>query len=845
VIKTASNSTVYLIDPDNKKRPLSASALSQLYNQSTDARTGTDFTSWVITVGQDELDLYELGGSIFAALPGNGQPFPDGKLISYNGQVSIVTGVGKRRPFATESTFTGLGFKFCQVVNLSQTEYNSYPAGPWVDAMPLLTSSVSLSPGPYVVGQNITGSFTIKNVGYQSITFSSLGIGGRLNGTTVYDMNFVSTTLSAGSSYPYGSQPRQLTSSGTYDFFAAYQENNGHWAISVPAASGVIRSRQISVGSCTYSISSTSASFSASGGPGSFGVTTQTGCGWSASSDVGWITTSSSGTGSGTVNYSVAQNSSTSSRTGHVNVQGQTHTVTQSGISCTYSISPPSASFSSSGGPGSFGVTTQTGCGWSASSDVGWITTTSSSTGSGTVNYSVGQNSSTSSRTGHVTVQGQTHTVTQAGTVTPLPDLIVTSLTAAISGSIGGQITVSVTVANQGSANAGAFRLGFYFSTDSTITTGDTFTGWSCDFQSGLAAGASSTCGGPIGVPSSLAPGNYYFGAMADDVGQVAESNETNNARAADSGTIVLSAGTCANPHNLTSGQVFNGNTSGGQSSFGSYSCVGWSESGPERVHTITLGSSATITATLSDLLVDLDVFILSSCSPNSCLAFGDNSASANLGPGTYYILVDGYQGAVGTYTLTVSGGQRFLDVPPSHPYYAYIERIAQLGVTVGCTPTTYCPDGNVTRAEMAVFIERVLGAFNPPPPSSQQFSDVPPTHWAYNQIGDFANRGITVGCTPTTYCPNGNVTREEMAVFLERAVGRPNPPFPTSQRFVDVPPTQWSYAHVESFVANGLSEGIMDVIKRDCNSDGFHFCPSRALTRGEMAAWLVIAFNL
>jgi len=62
-------------------------------------------------------------------------------------------------------------------------------------------------------------------------------------------MNFVSTTLAAGSTYTYSSQPRQLTSSGTYDFFAAYQENNGHWATSVLAPPGIVRSRQITVSS--------------------------------------------------------------------------------------------------------------------------------------------------------------------------------------------------------------------------------------------------------------------------------------------------------------------------------------------------------------------------------------------------------------------------------------------------------------------------------------------------------------------------------------------------------------------------------------------------------------------
>jgi hypothetical protein len=122
-----------------------------------------------------------------------------------------------------------------------------------------------------------------------------------------------------------------------------------------------------------------------------------------------------------------------------------------------------------------------------------------------------------------------------------LPDLVVTSLTAPTTATIGGTISISVSVLNQGSASAGPFYLGFYFSTDSTITASDTYSGWSCYFSSGVVTGATSTCSGSIGVPSSLAPGTYYLGAIADFLGQVAESNENNNARSADTGPIVLS----------------------------------------------------------------------------------------------------------------------------------------------------------------------------------------------------------------------------------------------------------------------------------------------------------------
>ncbi len=84
---------------------------------------------------------------------------------------------------------------------------------------------------------------------------------------------------------------------------------------------------------CSYSLSSNSASAAATGGSGSFSVTAGTGCAWSATSNATWLTTSSSGSGGGTVNYTVAANNSTSSRTGTITVGGQTFTVTQAAAS--------------------------------------------------------------------------------------------------------------------------------------------------------------------------------------------------------------------------------------------------------------------------------------------------------------------------------------------------------------------------------------------------------------------------------------------------------------------------------------------------------------------------------
>jgi Zn-dependent metalloprotease len=86
-------------------------------------------------------------------------------------------------------------------------------------------------------------------------------------------------------------------------------------------------------GTCSFSISPTSAGIAAAGGTGTVTVTATAGCTWSAVSNSSFIavTSGSLGTGNGTVGYSVAANTLTTSRTGTLTVAGQTFTVTQAG----------------------------------------------------------------------------------------------------------------------------------------------------------------------------------------------------------------------------------------------------------------------------------------------------------------------------------------------------------------------------------------------------------------------------------------------------------------------------------------------------------------------------------
>jgi all-beta uncharacterized protein len=84
-------------------------------------------------------------------------------------------------------------------------------------------------------------------------------------------------------------------------------------------------------------------------------------------------------------------------------------------VTCTYSLFPTSQSVTASATTGTLSVTSPSGCTWTSSSNVDWITITSgrSGSGNGTVVYAVAANPHSSSRIGTLTIAGQTFTVTQ------------------------------------------------------------------------------------------------------------------------------------------------------------------------------------------------------------------------------------------------------------------------------------------------------------------------------------------------------------------------------------------------------------------------------------------------
>jgi len=187
---------------------------------------------------------------------------------------------------------------------------------------------------------------------------------------------------------------------------------------------------------------------------------------------------------------------------------------------------------------------------------------------------------------------------------------------------------------------------------------------------------------------------------------------------------------------------------------------------------------------------------------------------------------------------LDAVSAERFSDVPPDHWAFSFIETLADSGITAGCGNDNYCPSSPVTRAQMAVFLERGIHGsdFSPPAATGNVFLDVAATDFAASFIEQLFRDGITSGCGNNNYCPEAAVTRDQMAVFLLRAKhGSGYSPPPAIGVFNDVLLSHWAVHWIEQLAAEGITSG--------CGNG--NYCPGATVTRDQMAVFLVRTFGL
>jgi hypothetical protein len=183
------------------------------------------------------------------------------------------------------------------------------------------------------------------------------------------------------------------------------------------------------------------------------------------------------------------------------------------------------------------------------------------------------------------------------------------------------------------------------------------------------------------------------------------------------------------------------------------------------------------------------------------------------------------------------STSPQFNDLTSSNPFYNHINVLRLWSITTGCTATNYCPGANVTRGQMAVFVIRSLMGDTFPFPETPYFTDVPATHPFFKYIQKMRDLNITAGCGADTYCPDSNVTRGEMAVFLVRGKLRPlhgeNFPSPETAFFTDVQGNHPFFKHIQKLRELGVTSG--------CTATTY--CPDGLVTREQMAAFISRAF--
>ncbi len=192
-----------------------------------------------------------------------------------------------------------------------------------------------------------------------------------------------------------------------------------------------------------------------------------------------------------------------------------------------------------------------------------------------------------------------------------------------------------------------------------------------------------------------------------------------------------------------------------------------------------------------------------------------------------------------------------FSDVPagPSDAYWALweIEAAYAAGIVQGYSDGTYQPTSPVTRDQMAVYVSRALAggdALVPAGPSTATFSDVATDYWAFKYVEYAVDQGVVKGYSDGTYEPTGQVTRDQMSVFIARAIATPadgadlvNYTPPTTATFPDVPTDFWAYKYVE-YIAQpgvGVTKGYPD--------GDYH--PEYICTRDQMAVYVARAFRL
>lgn len=173
-----------------------------------------------------------------------------------------------------------------------------------------------------------------------------------------------------------------------------------------------------------------------------------------------------------------------------------------------------------------------------------------------------------------------------------------------------------------------------------------------------------------------------------------------------------------------------------------------------------------------------------------------------------------------------------FTDVEENGWYHTGVDFMVKNGFMNGVADDAFDVDGNLTRAQLVTILYRIAG--EPESTATNPFADVADGQWYTNAVIWAAENGIVKGVNTTTFAPNDQITREQIATILfryakaEKVEGK-LADFPDAEKVSDYAADAMAWA-VEQGLINGISE-----------SDGkTYLAPQETATRAQIAVILM-----
>jgi hypothetical protein len=195
-----------------------------------------------------------------------------------------------------------------------------------------------------------------------------------------------------------------------------------------------------------------------------------------------------------------------------------------------------------------------------------------------------------------------------------------------------------------------------------------------------------------------------------------------------------------------------------------------------------------------------------------------------------------------------------FSDVPPGHTFYEFVRCLACRGILGGYSDGTFRPGNDITRGQLAKVVSSAAGIEDPP--GEARFEDVPSSHtffiWVQRlagrgHIGGYPCGGVGESCVPTRnrpyFRPQGEATRGQIAKIVSNAAGFVEPV--SGQTFEDVPTGNPFYLWIERLAVRGIMGGyVCGGVGEPCGPGNRpYFRPGNNATRGQVAKIVANAF--